>query len=200
MSPMFKKFTFFIISGLPDNLRSTANEKEANWSHWSIRTLFGIGITSACPVADESHIFVDVSQDTFDILPQNLEIKSIQIKDDGRTLKMFDVSKLVENGINNLSAKYKKQTIYGFIPKPRIYATRYFKGHGNEKGGIITKIFNEGQKPLKVVFLDIIPWYLRVYLHTLKIKNGKDDIKPYLIDFVPGVDRERPYRYYYITN
>ena len=179
---------------MPDNLRASAAEKESNWSHWSIRTLFGIGITSACAVADSSKIFIDVTQDTFELLPENQESKEIVLKTEERTLKEFDVQKLVNAGINNLSAKYKKPTIYGLIPKPRIHATRYFKGHGNEKGGIVTRIFNEGQKPLNVVFLDIIPWYLRVYFHTLKIRNGQKEIKPHFLDTIPGRDRERPYR------
>ena len=70
-----------------------------------------------------------------------------------------------------------------------------FTGHGNEKGGIVTKIFNEGQKPLKIVYLDIIPWFLRVYLHTLKVtkSNGKAQ-KPLKLNFQPGVDRKKPYR------
>ena len=144
-------------------------------------------------MADSSKIFIDVTQDTFELLPENQESQEIVLKTEERTLKEFDVQKLVNAGINNLSAKYKKPTIYGLIPKPRIHATRYFKGHGNEKGGIVTRIFNEGQKPLNVVFLEIIPWYLRVYFHTLKIRNGQKEIKPHFLDTIPGRDRERPY-------
>ena len=67
-------------------------------------------------------------------------------------------------------------------------------GHGNEKGGIVTKIFNEGQKPLKIVYLDIIPWFLRVYLHTLKVtKSNGEAQKPKTLKFQPGVDRKKPY-------
>lgn len=168
-------------------------QREANWSHWSIRSLFGIGITSACPVAFESNIYIDTTSGSFDILPEGQESASIEASNK-RTLQVFDIKKLVESGINNLNIKAKKATVYGLIPKPTLHATRYFKGHGNEKGGIITKIFNEGQQPLKVVYLDIIPWYLRIYLHTLKVvTNGQHEVKPLKLDFVPGVDRKRPY-------
>jgi len=177
---------------LPDNIRSSMSEREASWSNWSIRTLFGIGITSACPLATESSIFIDesLSSGLFDILPSQVES---QVLSDGN-IKVFDLNKLVSNGINNLSIKYKKPLIFGLIGKPKIYATRYLKGHGNEKGGIVTKIFNEGQKPLKIVYLDIIPWFLRVYLHTLKVtkSNGKAQ-KPLKLNFQPGVDRKKPY-------
>ena len=46
---------------LPDNIRASTSEREASWSNWSIRSLFGIGITSACPMATESSIYIDES-------------------------------------------------------------------------------------------------------------------------------------------
>ena len=37
--------------------------------------------------------------------------------------------------------------------------------------------------------------FLRVYLHTLKIVDGAtgNEVTPLKLDFVPGVDRQRPY-------
>ncbi len=156
-------------ASLPDNLRASLTERESSWSNWSIRTLFGIGVTSACPLAEFSKIFIE-KQDNFDILPGNQHSEELD------NLRIFNVNKLVANGINNLSVKYQKPLVYGWIAKPRIYATRYLKGHGNEKGGIVTKIFNEGTGALKVVYLDVIPWFLRVYLHTLTVVNGKGEV------------------------
>ena len=156
-------------ASLPDNLRASLTERESSWSNWSIRTLFGIGVTSACPLAEFSKIFIE-KQDNFDILPGNQHTEELD------NLRIFNVNKLVANGINNLSVKYQKPLVYGWISKPRIYANRYLKGHGNEKGGIVTKIFNEGTGPLKVVYLDVIPWFLRVYLHTLTVVTGKGEV------------------------
>ena len=150
---------------LPENIRASRNEREASWSNWSIRSLFGIGITSACPLATESNIFIDISNGLFDILPEKQESQNLH--DD--KIQVFDVAKLVENGINNLSVKYKKPLIYGWITRPKIHATRFLKGHGNEKGGIVTKIFNENTRSQKIVYLDVIPWFLRIYLHTLRV-------------------------------
>ena len=95
---IYTKFVLYFI-GLPDNLRASAAEKESNWSHWSIRTLFGIGITSACAVADSSKIFIDVTQNTFELLPENQESQEIVLKTEERTLKEFDVQKLVNAGM-----------------------------------------------------------------------------------------------------
>ena len=46
------------------------------------------------------------------------------------------------------------------------------------------------------MFLDVLPWYLRCYLHTLSLKNDKVSggiLRPLLTDFRPGKDRDRPY-------
>ncbi len=110
-----------------------------------------------------------------------------------------------------MSVKYRKTFVYGLIPPPRLMTTRFLSGHGTEKGGIVTRIRNHGDKTVTVVFLDIIPWFLRVYLHTLQVKiyqvfkdhkshihwfqinvNG-EKVKPIRLDFVPGVDRQKPY-------
>lgn len=81
------------------------------------------------------------------------------------------------------------------------YTSLFLLGHGQEKGGIVTKIVNNGPKPLNVVFLDVVPWFLRLYLHTLKITNNKiADVKPLISDFVPGQDRMRPYTLELVRN
>ena len=54
-------FQVFDPVSLTDNIRASSSEREASWSNWSIRTLFGIGITSACPMATESSILIDES-------------------------------------------------------------------------------------------------------------------------------------------
>ena len=48
---------------------------------------------------------------------------------------------------------------------------------------------------LNIVYLDVIPWFLRVFLHSLKIVDGvtRNDVAPVDLKFIPGVDRQRPY-------
>ncbi len=87
-------------------------------------------------------------------------------------------------------------SVYGILKPPVLHTTRYLVGHGHQKGGVVTKIYNSDPKqPLNIVYLDVIPWFLRVYLHTLKIVDGVtgNDVTPLKLDFVPGVDRQRPY-------
>ena len=60
----------------------------------------------------------------------------------------------------------------------------------------MTKIRNNAATPQRIVFLDVLPWYLRCYLHTLSLKNDRARggvLRPLLTDFRPGKDRDRPY-------
>ena len=46
---------------------------------------------------------------------------------------------------------------------------RYQSGTGQERGGITTELRNSGTSPLTVVHLEVVPWYLRLFLHTLQV-------------------------------
>merc|ERR1712227_889635 len=48
-------------------------------------------------------------------------------------------------------------------------------------------------EPLTIVYLDIIPWYLRLYLHTLTITSNEVTLIPTKLEYIPGVDRQKPY-------
>lgn len=39
-------------------------------------------------------------------------------------------------------------------------------GYGQEGGSITVKFTNTGYEPLTVVYLEVVPWYLRLFLHT----------------------------------
>jgi phosphatidylinositol glycan class T len=51
-----------------------------------------------------------------------------------------------------------------------IYADRYFTGLGQERGGLKVTIHNRNKDSASpVIYYDSVPWYLKVYLHTLKV-------------------------------
>ena len=97
---------------------------------WSIRSLFGIGLTSTCPVASTSNIYFDVSRDLFKIQPTPKEVRSL---DGGsRKIAVFDLAQALDEGVANLIVNNNKPTVYGLIPRPNLHATRYVIGKNNE--------------------------------------------------------------------
>lgn len=168
--------------------------RRAENTDWNLKHLFGIGLSSPCPMADSSQIFVDISAKNFQLTPvPDREVMSGSGKN-VKTYGIYDLKTFSPDGrIKNLSARYNKPHIYGIIHSPPLTATRYLTGAGQEHGGIRTSIKNVGKEPVTVVYLDVIPWFLRLYLHTLKITVDNEPLKPIHTHFIPGVDRSRPY-------
>ena len=46
---------------------------------------------------------------------------------------------------------------------------------------------------MTIVYLDLVPWYLRMYLHTLEIVSDGRNVIAKQMKFTPGIDRTRPY-------
>ncbi|GBO40098.1 GPI transamidase component PIG-T [Araneus ventricosus] len=162
---------------------------------WSFVKLFGSSLLSTCPVATTSKVFVDVSSNKSGI-PFALNHKPHEIikenfdNDSGYTeereygvynlKKMFKDSKYV-----NIGATYENIHIYGIIPSPILYVDRKVAGYGQEQGGIhVTFHNNHRKKSLKILYYDMIPWYLRLYSHTLSIKSGRKLLTPGKESFV----------------
>ncbi|XP_067007276.2 GPI transamidase component PIG-T [Anabrus simplex] len=164
---------------------------------WSIRKLFGVGLSGACPLAAMSNIYVDVtSNDTGSLFqlepPAPTTTTSIRGGYDTK-FAIYDIKALNLTNMMNIAARYSSPKVYAVNVPPILYANRYIIGYGQERGGIITKIHNGHWRAIDVVYLENIPWFLPVYLHTLKIISNGKEIKPLLERYIPGKERSRPY-------
>ncbi len=54
-------------------------------------------------------------------------------------------------------------------------AFMFYLGYGQERGGINCLLYNNHNEDVGVVYMETIPWFLRLYLHTLKIEFFKTD-------------------------
>jgi len=167
---------------------------QADNTDWNLKHLFGIGVGAACPMADTSQMFVDISSGGFQLSPAPGREVMAGSGSNVKTYGVYDVKNFSPDGrIKNLSARNSKPHIYGIVHSPVLTASRYLTGAGQERGGIRATIRNMGMEPITVVYLDVVPWFLRLYLHTLKITVENEPLKPVHIHYIPGVDRARPY-------
>ena len=52
-------------------------------------------------------------------------------------------------------------------------------GYGEEKGGITSIISNQhSTKAVKIVYFDVVPWYIPVNLHSLRVEKNDEKFKP----------------------
>lgn len=65
------------------------------------------------------------------------------------------------------------------LPTPVLHAHRYVSGYGLQTGEISTLVYNtHPYRAFPVVLLETVPWYLRLYVHTLTIITKGKENKP----------------------
>jgi phosphatidylinositol glycan class T len=85
---------------------------------------------------------------------------------------------------------------------PMLYAERSFNGYGQQHGGVQAILTNPGDEEVEFVYTESLPWFMRIYLHTLSTristmnsasitasKVSSDIVKE--IYYRPAVDRTR---------
>lgn len=87
------------------------------------------------------------------------------------------------------------------LSQPRLHAFRSMTGHGQERGGIQAVLTNPLPQPVSIVYMESLPWFMKPYLHTLKVSvsdsvsqgdsrnAGSKALKETY--YRPAVDRER---------
>ncbi|KAI8145967.1 GPI transamidase component PIG-T [Fennellomyces sp. T-0311] len=156
---------------------------------WSLKEAFDRVLHGACPLADRSRVHV-VNNDPNAKLSPKLE----------NPLEGYDLSK-VQDELDIRMAWNENSFLYPLEPAyPAISANRYFTGYGQERGGLQITIHNRNDKALPVLYFDSIPWFLKLYLHTLEVivvdQNGvtqtqETDVIQDMF-YQPAIDRSRP--------
>eukprot|EP01135_Chromosphaera_perkinsii_P005271 Nk52_evm2s330 gene=Nk52_evmTU2s330 len=80
--------------------------------------------------------------------------------------------------------------------KAVVFARKALIGYGQEQGAIAIRIFNDHKSSVEALLFDTLPWYFRMYMHTMRQKityaSGKVETKD--MDsciFTPSMDRAR---------
>ncbi|XP_073987932.1 phosphatidylinositol glycan anchor biosynthesis class T [Rhodnius prolixus] len=166
-------------------------------THWSIQRQFGQGLGLTCPLATTSSVIVDITSNatgnTFKLYPSTYDRKVSNRGGQRTVLAIYNLFKQRTDARYNIEVVYDKIRQNVANVPPVIYANRYITGYGQEFGGIKTKIFNRYRQPLKVLFLENIPWFVPIYFHTLKVFSGDKELQPLVKRYFPGKERVRPY-------
>ncbi|PIA19047.1 Gpi16 subunit, GPI transamidase component, partial [Coemansia reversa NRRL 1564] len=160
-------------------------------SSWSLSELMDRRLGVACPVASQSTIRVALPEVGLRITPKPDSISKVG----ERLVHTFDMQR---RNIEDIGFTFEP----GAIPArentlPAVAAHRYVTGHGGSSGGVESIIVNRRAVPITVTYLDTLPWYLRVYSHTLVINSELEGaaavvLKPSRAIFTPAIDRGRP--------
>lgn len=165
--------------------------------NWSVRKFFGMGIRGACPLATLNNVYIDISNNNTNqvyelIPPPSAKIVSLrggQLNE----IAVYDIRSLSSKGIFNIEVLHNTTPTTGLNYPSILHANRYVIGYGQERGSLVTKIYNNYWQTLDIILLESIPWYLPVYLHSVKITCGAKNIIPLAQRYLPGKERKSPY-------
>ncbi|KAJ1922149.1 Subunit of the glycosylphosphatidylinositol transamidase complex-like protein [Mycoemilia scoparia] len=133
---------------------------------WSLRDIFDREVRNSCPLARSSSVQI-IYPDTL-----NLQLESAHAKPKVHEISSF--LKAAAFDLRNESVLDLQLSWEPFKAKTDnsawISAHRFVLGHGSENGGIETLVTNNLPMHLNITYFDLIPWYLHVYAHTIKIQ------------------------------
>ncbi|KAL1935076.1 hypothetical protein VTP01DRAFT_4216 [Rhizomucor pusillus] len=163
--------------------------RETNKRDWSLNNLFERTLKGACPLAESS--LVQVKRDTNALLSP--EIPGVN---DASSV-VYDLHELRD--ALDISMKWPEEHFQYPVESvgPMVTASRHFTGYGQERGGLRITIHNRNKdQAVSVIYYDAIPWFLKLYLHTLQVEvHGSDTDGDEIIQrmyYQPAVDRARP--------
>ncbi|XP_037075674.1 GPI transamidase component PIG-T-like isoform X2 [Pollicipes pollicipes] len=175
----------------------TFERRQGPRQNWSTKTLFGAGLFSACALAQHSHVFVDTAANEthpFVLTPAPEGVVQSTVAGHTASFAVYDVRNLTAAGGVNLRADYAREHRYIWTPSLPLTVTEYQTGSGQFSVGLSLQLHSSQRtRPLEVAVLQVVPWYIRLYLHTLKVTVGDQVIQPVYQRLVPGRDRQRPY-------
>ncbi|XP_072950603.1 uncharacterized protein [Typha angustifolia] len=192
---------------------------------WSMSQLFKKKVTGKCMLAKSSTILFELEKELHDKLGKagsdvswsNLfftlysapdrEIKELNALQGqgGSTLYAYQVGNYNENKPLDVGITWKRPLVWS-CPNAPFYASRFLMGSGNERGSIAiswqsTQSHEEfvgasHDCSVQVVVFQIVPWYVKVYYHTLRIFiDGKPQTVSDLVKKIrvtPSEDKLQP--------
>ncbi|KAJ2847213.1 Subunit of the glycosylphosphatidylinositol transamidase complex-like protein, partial [Coemansia erecta] len=182
---------------------------------WSLSELMDTHIAQACPVADRSTVRVLVSPGSGLSVKPEASSKSVLADLDMHVFDMLKQKDKSGKSAADIELEFVEASKLGSAKgsvdpgRPVVAVHRYVTGHGGSSGGVEATITNRGDQPVDILYLDSLPWYLRVYSHTLTITSQKtvgdakatsssaasevsENLTPSASLFTPAIDRGRP--------
>ena len=134
---------------------------------WSLNQLFGRGIKGVCPLADpeKAPVCLQVpearsvfhTQDVHEVKNPDGASRCFTYGSDADYDIILGKPETPEDVANELVA----------AEAPLLYAERSLTGYGQEHGGVQAILTNPSDHEVEFVYMESLPWFMRIYLHTL---------------------------------
>lgn len=94
----------------------------------------------------------------------------------------------------NYNILIKTDNTFEVMPVSRVpvLVSRSMTGYGLDKGGLRTVFQNNLDVEAQIIYLETLPWFMRIYLQSLTITGAEKDEVIKSIYYQPEIDRQRP--------
>ena len=152
---------------------------------WSSSKIFGQPVKGSCHLDGSEHsydISLEVPAERTVEISSEPKLESARTQD--QTVRLYTLPKSQDFDISlPQQAINQRQS----LPDPPLYASRQMTGYGAERGGMHATIRNPHPYPQTFTYFENLPWFLRPYMHTLKVEGARLE-KMY---YTPAIDRQR---------
>ncbi|KAJ3671900.1 hypothetical protein LUZ60_007979 [Juncus effusus] len=182
----------------------------SDYSTWFMSQLFKKKLMGKCALAKSSKVFLEIEGDSGGKTENMFELfgypdREIKDENGNSILYEYNVERYNEDEPLDLGIKWKKPLKLHLMQAP-FHVNRFLIGSGNERGSIAISFHSTKNSTynnnindkceIKAAVFQVVPWYVKVYYHTLKIYiNGKImDFKDIVekINVVPSEDKVLP--------
>lgn len=162
---------------------------------FSIKSLFGKPVSRICHVATLSDVIIRYPTDG------SLSLDLSSPSDLTTTEGDYHITRYPVSEEFDITASYSSVQSAARPAPPALHTRRYLSGYGQEYGSIVCEISNNAEEKVQIVYTDYIPWYLRVYLHTLSIESDDGStlkpskvvyLQPSSITYIPNLTTQHP--------
>ncbi|KAJ3347202.1 Subunit of the glycosylphosphatidylinositol transamidase complex-like protein [Entophlyctis luteolus] len=148
---------------------------------WSLRFLFDRDISGLCPVAREgSNVIVRLPasrEARFSGASQPAPVTrnhSVIGSHEWNEWKFpLEIGKNLQFAVSYKESQPNRNDL--LRSSQPIHIHRHVTGYGRERGGITIRLMNNDPSTKNITLLQSIPWYLRIYLHTLQITSQNSE-------------------------
>ena len=149
---------------------------------WSLSSLFGKKITRLCPPSAER---AEISLHLDTALGRLLERNGSNTDQNTGRVRYTGQAALVQQ---NIGIDFNDNgTPPSTLAPSEILVERHLTGSGQERGTLFTRIENVSGAGVELVGLEVLPWYLRLSMHTLRTSITLGSLH-----YSPAVDRRKP--------
>lgn len=159
--------------------------------NWKLSDIFGRQINGKCSLAENNYpIRIDATANSW---------SASAISNDGLNVQHGDKFDIPKNSKTYISLSSTNSADVTPITTPPVYVERSFTGYGSDRGGMRSVFTNPSlTESVRFVYFETLPWYMRLYLHTLNVQYVSSDSTHEAKDVVqdlyysPAIDRKQP--------